>query len=234
MNLDIAIPVVLITLFYAPLIYEFIVLVKNNKFEDRFRIKKLKKKFKIFTILVLLAAGATALLSHTNYLNYQSPMNYSQVNDITFTNFRGIELFKKSLYGNKRFAYIHTTIDSDIEKEYVLLESHFHPSRSFVYKKNLSNLDLLTHEIFHFKITELYVRKAKKAIAGLSKPSRKEIAQIIKNHCNMERSYQIEYDYNTFHSYVLSEQKRYEKSVDSLLYLLSEFKDPKVLLKYEN
>lgn len=228
MNSEIIIPVVIVTLLYAPLIFEFIKLVRENKFENRFRIKKLKKKLKITSLIIFLVILSIAVISHTNYLDYQSPMKYSDVDNITFQNFRGIELFKKSLYGNKRFAYIHTTIDSEINKDHVIIESYFHPSRSFVYKRNIFDKDLLTHEIYHFKITEVFVRKAKKEISELSIQDTKSIKEVIEKYSFMENSYQKEYDYNTFHSYVLSEQKRYQESIDSLLYLLSDFKNSKI------
>lgn len=49
-----------------------------------------------------------------------------------------------------------------------------------------------------------------------------------------ERAFQKEYDYNTFHSYVLSEQKKYEKEVDSLLTLLIKYKNPKIIINDKN
>ena len=41
-------------------------------------------------------------------------------------------------------------------------------------------------------------------------------------------SNQKAYDYDTFHSYVFSEQKRYEKEVDSLLTSLIKYERPKI------
>tara|TARA_R110000796_G_scaffold71409_3_gene162015 strand:+ start:1919 stop:2503 length:585 start_codon:yes stop_codon:yes gene_type:complete len=171
-----------------------------------------------------------AVLNHTNFLNYEKPLTFDQYDQITFENFRGLEFFKKSLYGSKRFAYVVTSIKSEFDDNSVTIWSLFHPSRSFVYKTNTNSKELLTHEKYHIKITELFARKAKEDISQLSSFKREEAERIIKNAKQEERAFQKEYDYNTFHSYVLSEQKRYEKEIDSLLNLLTEFKKTKITL----
>jgi len=168
------------------------------------------------------------LLSHTNYLNYEKPLTFDKYEQITFENFRGLEFFKKSLYGNERFAYVVTSIESEIDDKTVTVQSFFHPSRSFVYKKNTNSKELLTHEKYHIKITELFTRKAKEKISKLNKFDGKKIEEIIRQAEQDEINFQRQYDYDTFHSYVFSEQKRYEKEVDSLLNLLTEYKKPKI------
>ena len=174
------------------------------------------------------------VLSHTNYLNYEKPLTFDKYGQITFENFRGLEFFKKSLYGNERFAYVVTSIESDIDDNSVKVQSLFYPSRSFVYKKNTNSKELLTHEKYHIKITELFVRKAKEKITKLKRFDDKKIEGIIRQAEQNERKYQRQYDYDTFHSYVLSEQKKYEKEVDSLLNLLSEYKEPKIEFNDKN
>jgi hypothetical protein len=84
--------------------------------------------------------------------------------------------------------------------------------------------------MYHFRITELHVRIAKKRISELKKPDKTQIKDVIHQIENEENIFQIHYDDNTFHSYVLSEQKKYEKNVDSLLSLHSKFKNPKIFL----
>ena len=110
----------------------------------------------------------------------------------------------------------------------------FYPSRSFVYKKNTNSKELLTHEKYHIKITELFTRKAKEEISSLKIFDKNKIKGIIRDVKTKERAFQKEYDYNTFHSYVFSEQKRYEKEVDSLLTLLTAYKKPKITIDEKN
>tara|TARA_R110001592_G_scaffold146888_2_gene371103 strand:+ start:3949 stop:4533 length:585 start_codon:yes stop_codon:yes gene_type:complete len=188
--------------------------------------KPIKYSFVFLTPMLI----GLAVLNHTNFLNYERPLTFDQYDQITFENFRGLEFFKKSLYGNKRFAYVVTSIESEVDYNSVTVWSLFHPSRSFVYKKNTNSKELLTHEKYHIKIAELFARKAKKSISQLSSFEKEEAVRIIKNAKQEERAFQKEYDYNTFHSYVLSEQKRYEKEIDSLLNLLAEFKKAKITL----
>ena len=114
------------------------------------------------------------------------------------------------------------------------MQSLFYPSSSFVYKRNTNSKELLTHEKYHIKITELFARKAKQEISDLKILDKNKIEGIIKDIKTKERDFQKEYDYNTFHSYVLSEQKRYEKEVDSLLISLNKYENPKITIDDKN
>lgn len=167
-------------------------------------------------------------LNRVNFLDYEKPISFDKINQITFENFRGLEFFQKSLYGNEHFAYVKTTIEYEFENDSIKIESFFHPSSSYVYNKKTFSKDLLKHEMFHFKITELYVRIVKNKISQLRKPNKEKIENIIRESKNEEHNYQLKYDDDTFHSYVESEQKKYESEIDSLLYLQSNFKNPKI------
>lgn len=220
--------------YFSPVFYHAVRLLRERKEENKIILKKFLKVVK-YSVLIFIIAGAVLItLNHTNYLNYEKPITFDKYDNITFENFRGMEFFKKSLYGNERFAYVVTTIESEIDDNSVTLQSLFHPSRSFVYNKHTTSKELLRHEKYHIKITELFVRKGKKEIAQLKTFDSDKIETIIKNIKSAENTYQKEYDYNTFHSYVLSEQKRYEKEVDSLLTLLAEFENPKITINDKN
>jgi hypothetical protein len=60
-----------------------------------------------------------------------------------------------------------TSINYEIENDSLKVESFFHPSSSYVYNQNAFSKELLSHELYHFKITELYVRMIKKRIFEL-------------------------------------------------------------------
>jgi hypothetical protein len=187
-------------------------------------------KVKIAISVVLFFLIVFYSLTQINFLDYESPKKYDEINQITFNDFKGLEFFQNSLYGNKHFAYIKTSIDYEIENDSVKVESFFHPSSSYVYNKNVFSKELLTHELYHFKITELYVRMIKKRISEFKKTDKTEIESLISQLEIKERRFQFKYDDDTFHSYVLSEQKKYEKNIDSLLNLHSNFKNPKVYI----
>lgn len=214
--------------YFSPVFYQLYLAIKENKGGNTIPLKKLKKFLKYSVMVIIPVIICFGILSHTNYLNYEKPLTFDKYEQITFENFRGLEFFKKSLYGNEKFAYVVTSIESEIDDKTVTIQSIFHPSRSFVYKKNTNSKELLTHEKYHIKITELFARKAKEKISKLNKFDEKKIEVIIRQAEQDERNFQRQYDYDTFHSYVLNEQKKYEKEVDSLLNLLTEYKEPKI------
>lgn len=220
--------------YFSPVFYHLYLAIKENKGGNKIPLKKFKKFLKYSVAIIIPILIGFGVLSHTNYLNYEKPLTFDKYDQITFENFRGLEFFKKSLYGNERFAYVVTSIESDIDDNSVKVQSLFYPSCSFVYKKNTNNKELLTHEKYHIKITELFARKAKEKISKLNRFDENKIEGIIRQAKKEERKFQTEYDYNTFHSYVLSEQKRYEKEVDSLLNLLTEYKEPKIEFNDKN
>lgn len=169
-------------------------------------------------------------LMQINFLDYESPKKYDEIDEITFNDFKGLEFFQNSLYGNKHFAYIKTSINYQIEEDSVKVESFFHPSSSYVYKKDLFSKELLTHELYHFKITELFSRMIKKKIFESKSRDNIQIENLINELKIKERQFQFKYDDDTFHSYVFSEQRKYQNDIDSLLNLHSNFKNPKVYI----
>lgn len=228
------IAIIILLVYFSPVFYHLSLAIKESKKGNKIPLKKFKIFLKHSVIIIIPLIFVFGILSHTNYMNYEKPLTFDKYDQITFENFRGLEFFKKSLYGNERFAYVVTSIDSEIDNNAVTVQSLFYPSRSYVYKKNTNSKELLTHEKYHIKITELFTRKAKEKISNLDRFDENKIEEIIRQAENEERKFQIEYDYNTFHSYVLSEQKRYEKEVDSLLNLLTEYEKPKIEFNEKN
>lgn len=221
---------IFILIYFSPVYYHLYLAIKESKRGNRKYLQKIKKSLKWSFLILLTVTGVIAIFSHTNYLDYEKPIPYDKVEKITFEDFRGIELFKRSLYGNERFAYVHTSIKTEFQSDSLLIQSLFHPSRSFVYKKNNNSQELLSHEIFHFKITELFVRKIKQRISDIENPSDEQIIKIIDDFRSREVNFQQRYDYDTFHSYVYGEQKRYEKLIDSSLNSLKNYIKPKIYI----
>lgn len=231
---DYLVAFLILTVYFSPVIYQAIIVFREGKEKRKIYLKNLYKILKITLLTLTPLIFIFFTLSHTNYLNYEKPISYSEIERITFKNFRGFEFFKKSLYGNKRFAYIVTTIDSKIKDHNVFVEANFHPSRSYVYDTEINSEELLTHELCHFKITELYARKARKEITKLNNFSKNRIESIISKNQIEEQNFQQKYDYDTFHSYVYKEQKKYEKLVDSLIFSLEKYKKPKIKFDEKN
>lgn len=225
---DYLIIVLAIVVYFSPAIYQIFLLVREEKDSRIAALKKVKRIFKISVLIFIPICTILLTLNHTNYLNYSKPISFKNYSKITFKDFKGLEFFHKEFEGSKQFAYIVTTINYKSKKDTAKIEAYFHPSRSFVYDRNSLDKDLLSHELYHFKITEIYARKLRKIISEKTFNSEDEIEKVIKKYLEKERIYQQKYDYDTYHSYIYGEQKKYEKNIDSLLHLLIEYKNPKV------
>ena len=213
---------------FSPVFYDLFQLIRKIHLGE-ISGKRLKKYlFRTLSFLVLsflLILG----LNHTNVLNYESPIPYSEIDRVSFENFRGLEFFRKRFKGNYRYAYIVTSIEHDIKKNKVIIETFFHPSRSYVFKRDAFNKELLNHELYHFKITELYARKMRRDIKELSSYDEKHIYSIIDKYKKAERRYQKQYDLDTYHSYVRKQQVRYENEIDSLISSLKDFANTRII-----
>lgn len=127
--------VFILLIYFSPVFYQLGLVIKENKKGNKIPLKKFKKLVKYSFVIICPIILGFAILSHTNFLNYERPLTFDKYEHITFENFRGLEFFKKSLYGNESFAYVVTSIESEINEDSVLVQSLFYPSSSFVYKK---------------------------------------------------------------------------------------------------
>ena len=222
--------VIILAILFSPILIDLIRLIYRIRL-GQIPSKKLKKYLLRIGAFGFAILTITITLNHTNYLNYESPIPYSEINRITFENFRGLEFFKKKHNGNRKFAYIVTSIEEELNDEEIYIEAFFHPSRSFVFNRNSYSDELLRHELYHFKITELFARKIRKEISLLRIFDKQLIQSIIESKKLEERQFQKLHDFDTYHSYILKEQKKYESQIDSLIYSLKEFSHPTTTIK---
>jgi hypothetical protein len=93
---------------------------------------------------------------------------------------------------------------------------------------------VLSHEQYHFNITEYWCRKLKKdlATARLTTKNFKEKVQEIQRQNMLDcHDMQVQYDKETNHSEVVEEQKKWEKKVDELLKGVEDYSATSVMLK---
>ncbi|WP_294737104.1 hypothetical protein [uncultured Flavobacterium sp.] len=132
-----------------------------------------------------------------------------------------------TLDGSNEFAFINTEIKF-IGDDYPYVKTFFHPSRSYVYDDNknlIGNRKLLTHELYHFHITEYIARKMRKEITKI-KNNKEEvnISKLMEFYKEEENKMQKRYDEETYHSYYIGEQLKWQKNIDSLLNTLKKYK----------
>lgn len=173
--------------------------------------------------------GAAALFD-VNYFDYERPIPYYDWQKITFYDFKGLKKPGMTLHGVSEFAYIKTarTIDY-LNNGTIKITTWFHPSRSYVFEKDIRNADLLKHELYHFHIAEYFSRLLRQEIfLGKNMVTKNEIEKLNEHYYELENEMQGQYDEDSYHSYVLKEQKKWEINVDSLLQSLQRFSGPDV------
>ena len=182
------------------------------------RIQRLREKVNRTILILGLTCLFASILFHVNMFNYVPPIEYKDVSSITLRDFKGFKLPNQTLSGEKDFAFIVTSIEYDTDDTMVEVKAMFHPSRSYVYNENLVSQSLLEHELYHFHITEVFAREIRERLSGMKQvPTNVEVRKIVDAQMNAERKMQMEYDYETYHSYVLKKQKAWQGKIDSLL-----------------
>jgi GTPase Era involved in 16S rRNA processing len=96
-----------------------------------------------------------------------------------------------------------------------------------VFAQDIRNPDLLRHEIYHFHIAEYCSRLIRKEIFENRNSITPGMIKELDNSCRRtEQEMQDKYDDDSYHSYVLQQQKKWEAQVDSMLYSLQAYSDP--------
>lgn len=190
-------------------------------------------KLNFIIIIIALAVLSVTSLFDNNYLAYSSPIPYSQWQKISFTDFKGLKKPEQTLYGNSEFAFIKTSRTIDLlQDDKLAVTTYFYPSRSYVYDQDIRSNDLLRHELYHLHITEYCSRLFRKDISVYNYKDACGLLSMYKEkYARLENTLQAQYDDDSYHSYVLSEQKRWENRIDSSLQSLKDFSDSVVYLK---
>lgn len=194
-----------------------------------------KGVFKIIDRVIIIFSTIGILITilwDFNYVKYKPPIQHKDWERIALNDFRGLNRPHITLYGESKFAFVSTSIRARKSKDKIIIESLFHPCRSYVYNRRLFSKGLLTHEMYHFHITEYCARLFRKDVLefdefgidyNLSKLKRQVLVY--------ERSLQEQYDDETYHSYVHGKQLEWQEKVDSLLKSLDEYSNTIISLK---
>jgi hypothetical protein len=213
--------------------YDIINWLKDQKIvAPEIRLARLQSKVNATALILGLTMVIASFLFHVNFIRYASPIAFSEIDKITLKDFKGFRRPYQTLDGGSEFAFIVTTLSIKPKNNEVTVEALFHPSRSYTFNDNLADKSLLRHELYHFRITEIFARKCRQELSELKQmPSGKALEQMMNFQNTREREMQYRYDDESYHSYIMKEQKRWEKKIDSLLTLLDKYKNPTV--RYE-
>lgn len=204
------------------------ILKKNNLLNRKVVFKFLDKAILIVSIIAILIA----VLWDFNYLRYKAPIPHNQWESITLNDFRGLNKPFDNLYGESEFAFVSTSIRVRKSSKEIEIETLFHPCRSYVYNRKLFANYLLTHEMYHFHITEYCAREMRKEVQDLVESGNKIKLKEIKNRILLlEQKLQYQYDDETYHSYVHSKQIEWQNKIDSSLVSLEKYSNSIISLK---
>ena len=193
------------------------------------KLRRLKSKINTAVLIIGSTMLIVSVLFHVNILRYSSPIPFAEIDRITLKDFKGYRKPYQTLHGQRAFAFISTTLDWERTDKGVQVQAFFHPTRSYVYNDKIVDRFLLKHELYHFRITEIFARKCRQELSQSKKvPSDDAISEILARNEQSENQMQNRYDGETYHGYLMKEQKRWEENVDSLLNLLIEHKPPTV------
>lgn len=229
-------PIIFCSLFLFLLI-SIILIIKISILHAEGKIVRISVFKKIDTI-VLGFSVVTILISFLfdlNYLQYKSPILYKDLESITLDDFKGIKIPSSTLYGDKGFAYIVTDIVYEETEEFIEVQTRFHPSRSYVYNSKIDSKLLLTHELYHFHITEYCARKMRESITiNISHGRKSDLDHLYLNCMRLQDDLQFQYDEQTYHGLLLGKQKEWQHKVDSLLKAKEKFAESKIKIKTNN
>lgn len=191
--------------------------------------------FDRFLILISVIGILITTLWDFNYLRYSKSITHKDWSDISLNDFKGLKMPKDNLDGEAKFAFVSTSIKVRRHNNVISVESFFHPCRSYVFNRKLFSDGLLTHEMYHFHITEYCARLMKKEITDYHEYGINYNLLKVKRHFMVyEQSLQAQYDDETYHSYVHGKQLEWQEKIDSLLTSIEDYSNPIISLENNN
>lgn len=224
---------VVISIYVIVITTDIYIWVQNRKTTDLLiKRRRISSSVSFTVFIVALSLAVYSAMLHINFFEYAEPIEHAKSSEISLQDFKGLKVPGQSLDGVKEFGFIVTSIDLEKGNNSIILKALFHPSRSYIYNENLADKFLLSHEIYHFHITEYCARLARREISNTNDmPSSTELEKILQEHKELENQLQKQYDNESYHSYILKKQKEWEVKIDSLLLTVSSFKDTKIFFK---
>ncbi len=144
-------------------------------------------------------------------------IRWSDSMEMTFEDFGGYsDLFSDyDASINTQFEF-----EFDLENNLVKLDAICNQDQTWVnpWDKDDSYF-LLKHEIYHFNITEMVTRMARKKVfeAINNGANKSEVEKIISNHQKILRKTQLNYDLETNHSLIVDKQSEWQFQIDSAI-----------------
>lgn len=195
------------------------------------RIIKLTLRINLFVFIIASFVVGLVILYDVYFINYKSPMPHSEWQKIKWSDFRAIKRPHQTLDGEQNFAFICSDIELNfISNNTLNVCAYFHPCRSYTYSQEEAGKNLMSHELYHFHITEYFARLLREKITKFAPTNNAQIIEDSDKMIEQERAMQYQYDDETYHGYVLGKQKEWQNKIDSCLKSLEKYSNP--IIKY--
>lgn len=220
--------IIILGVFFLVIVIDVIKLIGLIKKPHlNFNLSRYLQRIHVIILFCGITLSIVLIAFEINIFNYSAPIEHARYKKISLNDFDGFKLPGQTLQGGNRFAFITTNIETQIEKDKIIVTSFFHPARSYVYVDNLQDESLLRHEIYHFHITEIWAREIRKEIVNRRTiVNDVELDFIFKQSIQKLNEMQRAYDYDSDHGYLLGKQVEWQERVDSLIKLLEPYKEP--------
>lgn len=188
------------------------------------------KRFKWFIPITILVV-TIFVGRQESWFKENNRLHWEHRRQLTIDDFRGY-----ADYFTHYDAAISSTIDyeTDDEGSITAVYAVCNTGYTWVNPWDKDGYFLLQHEQYHFNVTEVVARMARKELywAIQSGATNDELIQIIVDHRNKKDDLQDQYDTETDHSILSNEQARWQYHIDSLLIELDAYWTSDILRKH--
>lgn len=213
--------VVLMTLIYSG-IFSLIIFHLKFKLFTSYRYYFIGKFAWVIPFTALFVLSATILEEGWFNTNYNDIKKWSDIDPLDYNDFKGYPDY---------FTHYDGGITSRIEFEFdsldniKYLDAICYTGQTWINPWDRGDYLALMHEAYHFNITEMVTRMARKKVreALNSNLTKDSIIDIIIEHQSILRKYQTQYDDETNHSINSDIQSEWQYRVDSILYELDAY-----------
>jgi Bacterial protein of unknown function (DUF922) len=187
------------------------------------------RNIKIHAALILMLGVASVMMSWTDPTNLtvwdpNTKLTWKDFRDTIITDSHRAALTTAGV----RLSLSQTQADKVSIEAYCVMDH----DRSWV-DINKQSDNLLSHEQYHFNISEYWCRKLKKELSATkltNKNLKEKIRSIQQENFAQCKEMENQYDEETNHSLIEPEQRKWEKKVDALLKSLDEYAGPSLTL----
>ena len=198
------------------------------------------KVYKILFFVSLTLIISLGLIESNAFIK-RSRINWDAKNQINLDDFHGLPNYIVLLiHGYDAAIYSFFDYKTINENDTVIIKAFMSNHKSW-FAKNVVNISsLLQHEQYHFNITELVARNFRKEVSELSTKNwdKKTLKKLYKRNLGYLRMIQDSYDRETNHSSISLQQRKWERIVDTMLYIFKDYSDTIVNInnkvKYKN